>query len=101
MSSNGLVGLLVRWLIIAASLVVAAWIVPGIHVEGTNAWIAVLVMAAVLGLINALVRPILQFLSCGCIVLTLGLFLLIINAATFAMASWVCDNWLDIGFKVD
>lgn len=93
--------ILVRWLIIAAALVVAAWIVPGIDVTDTNGWVAVLVTAAVLGVINTFVRPILQILSCGCIVLTLGLFLLVINAATLALAAWISENWLDVGFRVD
>ncbi|RIK41065.1 MAG: hypothetical protein DCC58_12995 [Chloroflexi bacterium] len=93
--------LLVRWLMIAASLVVAAWLVPGIEVTDTNGWVAVLVTAAVLALINTFVRPILQLLSCGCIILTLGLFLLVINAATFAMAAYISENWLDVGFHVD
>lgn len=93
--------LLLRWLIIAASLVVAAWLVPGIQVDDRNAWVAVLVTAAVLGLINTFVRPILQVLSCGCIILTLGLFLLVINAATLAMAAWISEHWLDVGFRVD
>jgi putative membrane protein len=100
-TSGEIVGILIRWLIIAVSLVVAVWIVPGIEVSDTNAWLAVLVTAAVLGLINTFVRPFLQILSCGCIVLTLGLFLLLINAATLALAAWISENWLHVGFSID
>jgi putative membrane protein len=93
--------LLIRWVIVAASLMVAVLIVPGIHIVGTNAWLAVAIMAVVLGFINAIIRPILALLSCGCIVATLGLFIFVINAFTLWLASWVCQNWLNIGFKVD
>ena len=55
--------LLVRWIIAALALFVAAWIVPGIRVEGV-AWVVYAVMAIILGLINAVVRPILKLLTC-------------------------------------
>lgn len=92
--------LILRWLITAVSLYVAVLIVPGITVEG-NAWFAFTIMALVLGLVNALIRPILKFLSCGLIILTLGLFVLVINAGTFMIASWIAQNWLKIGFYVE
>ena len=92
--------LILRWLIIALSLYVAVLVVPGIEVVG-NAWIAFSVMALVLGLVNAVIRPILKFFSCGFIFLTLGLFSLVINAVTFWLASEISQNWFDIGFYVD
>ena len=92
--------LIIRWLVIAISLVVAVLIVPGITIDG-NIWWAVAVTALVLGFVNAIIRPILQFLSCGCIVATLGIFLLVINAATLWAASWVSQNWFNAGFVVD
>ncbi len=93
--------LIVRWLIVAVALVVATRIVPGIRVEDTNAWVAVGVMAIVLGLVNAFIRPLLSFLSCGFIVLTMGLFMLVINAVTLWLAAYISVNWLNIGFHVD
>lgn len=93
--------LILHWLINVVALVVAAWLTPGIVVVDQTGWVAVAVMAAVLALVNALVRPILTLLSCGLIVITLGLFLLVVNAATFALASWICVNWLGVGFYVD
>lgn len=92
--------LLVRWLIIAVSLFVAAWLVPGIRVEG-NAWLIFTVMAVILGLVNAVVRPVLAFLSCSLIILTLGLFVLVINAITLWLASAIAVNWFHVGFYVD
>jgi putative membrane protein len=79
---------------------VAVFIVPGIRVED-NAWLAVAVMALILGLVNAILRPILSLLSCGCIILTLGFFLLIINAFTLWISSWIAVNLFGIGFYVE
>jgi putative membrane protein len=93
--------ILIRWLITALAVVAAAALVPGIEVTGSSGWLTVIVMAAVLGLINAIVRPILALLSCGCIVVTLGLFMLVINTFTFWLASYITTAWLDLGFQVD
>ncbi|MHB9004852.1 MAG: phage holin family protein [Coriobacteriia bacterium] len=92
--------LLIRWLVTAIALMIVVLVVPGITVEG-NAWIAVGVMALVLGLVNAFLRPLLNFMACGLIVLTLGLALPFINALTLWLSSWICVNWLDIQFVVD
>jgi putative membrane protein len=91
--------LILRWLIIAAAVALAAWIVPGIEVIDQQGWLAVLLFAAVLGLVNAFIRPILKLLSCGCIALTLGLFIFIVNAAAFWIAGWIA-GLLGIGFIV-
>jgi len=93
--------LIIRWLITALALVVAAAIVPGIEIQEQNAWVTVLVMAAVFGLVNAFVRPILTLLSCPLILLTLGLFLLVINAVALMLASWIAVNWFGQGFYVN
>jgi putative membrane protein len=93
--------LFIRWIIIAVSLVVAAWLIPGIVIADTNGWIAVGVMAAVLGFVNAIIRPILAFFSCGCIVLTMGLFMLVINAAMLSLSSWIATTIFGVGFYVD
>jgi len=92
--------LLVRWIIVAVALILTAYIVPGITVEG-NGIIVVLGMAVVLGFVNAFIRPLLTFLSCGFIVITLGLFLLVINAVSLWLASWMAQNWFGLGFVVD
>ncbi len=91
---------ILRWLITVVALIVAALVVPGIHVNDTNAWIAFGVMALILGLINAVLRPVLQLLSIGFIILTLGLFLLVINAFTLWLSSEIARA-LGIGFFVD
>lgn len=92
--------LLIRWVIVAFSLFVAAWLVPGIRVEG-NAWLIYAVMAIILGLINAVVRPILTLLTCSLVIFTLGLFVLVINALTLWLASSIAVNWFNVGFYID
>jgi len=83
------------------AIAAATLLVPGIRVEETGGWVAVGIMALVLGFMNAILRPILAFLSCGCIVATLGLFMLVINGITFWAASWVAVNVFNVGFYVD
>ena len=92
--------LLIRWVIVALALILTAYLVPGITVEG-NGIIVVLGMAVVLGFVNAFIKPVLTFLSCGFIVLTMGLFLLVINAISLWLASWMAQNWFSLGFVVD
>ncbi|MGB7055612.1 MAG: phage holin family protein [bacterium] len=92
--------LLIRWVIVAFSLFVAAWLVPGIRIEG-NAWLIFTVMAVILGLVNAVVRPLLTLLTCSLVILTLGLFVLVINALTLWLASSIAVNWFHVGFYVD
>jgi len=93
--------LFIRWIIISVSLVVAAWLIPGIIISDTNGWVAVGVMAAILGFMNAIIRPILAFFSCGCIVLTMGLFMLVINALVLYLSSWIATTIFGVGFYVD
>jgi putative membrane protein len=91
--------LVIRWFITAVSLFVAAWLVKGIRVEG-NAWAAFAVTAVILGLVNALIRPLLKLLSCPLIILTLGLFVLVINGISLWLASKIAVNWFHVGFYV-
>lgn len=91
--------LLIRWLVAALALFLAAWIVPGIEVA-PNAWWVFAVMAVVLGLVNAVIRPVLKLLSCGLIILTLGLFSLVVNGLTLWLASSIAVNWFHVGFYV-
>jgi len=72
----------VRWVVSSAAIAIVAWLLPGIRAgTGTTGAITVVVAAAVLGLLNTFVKPLLKVLSCPLILLTLGLFLFIINAA--------------------
>jgi putative membrane protein len=91
---------IIRWFITAIAVAVAAWITPGITLEG-NGVVAVVITALILGLVNALIRPILKVLSCGLIVVTLGLFTLVINAICLWLASWISVDLFHIGFNVN
>ena len=79
---------LVSWAISAVAIAAAAWLVPGNIVEGDRL-VVIVAMALVLGLINTFVRPILTFFSIPLVLITLGLFLLVINAAAFWLASYL------------
>lgn len=90
--------LLLRWAASAAAVGFAAWLLPGIEVRGGTG--SLFAFAALLGLANAVVRPVLRFLSCGLIALTLGLFLLVINAAILLLTARAGEV-LGIGVWVD
>jgi len=92
---------LLRWAITAGAVGVATWIVSGIHVEEPHRVLTVVLVALVLGLVNAFVRPIVKVLSCGLIILTLGLFTLVINGLILWLASWITVHWLSLNFHVD
>ncbi len=81
---------ILRLLVTAASLWVAVHFVPGITYTGS--WMGLLGVALVFGIINAIVRPILYFLTCPLIVLTLGLFVLLLNAAMLGLTSAVAQS---------
>ncbi len=92
--------LLKRWLVIMLAVYVAAWLVPGIQVS-SGGWTAYAIMAAVLALLNAILLPILKTLSCGLIVLSLGLFSLVLNAAMFMLSSNISQAWFGAGYQVN
>jgi putative membrane protein len=92
---------LIKWGITAIALLAAVFLIPGIHVDDNNAIVAVLITAAILSVLNVIVKPILMFLSCGCIAATLGLFLFVINAFVLWFAAWVSQNWFGTGFRID
>jgi len=89
------VGFILRVLINAAALALAARIVPGISLAG---WGPALLAGLVLGLVNALVRPVLVILTFPLTLLTLGLFLLVLNAFCLALTSWLVPGFDIAGF---
>jgi putative membrane protein len=94
------VSILIRWIITGLALFAAAWLVPGINVAG-NGWTVYAVMAVILALVNAIVRPILKLLTCPLILLTLGIFVLVINGFTLWLASEIAQRWFGVGYSVD
>jgi putative membrane protein len=75
---------LVHWLITGLALVAADWLLSGIQIHSTA---ALVLGALVLGLVNALVRPVLVLLTLPLTLLTLGLFYLVVNGVAFALAA--------------
>ena len=90
-----MLGFVLRLLIGALGFWLASELVPGIEVHG--AW-TLLGAALLLGIVNAVVRPLLVILTLPITVLTLGLFLLVINAATLGLVAWMLDNFTIAGF---
>jgi putative membrane protein len=88
--------LLLAWLVIAAAVVVAAWIVSGVDVEG-GFW-SVLLVAAVLGLVNVIVGTILRVLTFPLLILTLGLFSIVINMIVLWVTTLLTDRLEIDGF---
>jgi putative membrane protein len=93
--------LVIRWLINFLALFAAAWLVKGITVDGGGGWTVFAIMAIILGLVNAILRPLLKLLTCPLIILTLGLFTLVINGFTLWLSSRIAVNWFHVGFYVD
>jgi len=96
------------WLVTTAlAVAAAAWLLDGIVFEGPTEWpdefteklVPLLLVALILGVVTSFVKPILTILSIPFIIVTLGLFLLVINAAMLRLTSWLADE-LDIGFTV-
>lgn len=85
--------LIIRWLLNSLALWAVAYIIPGFHYRD---WIAIALAAAVLGLLNALVKPILYVLTLPITILTLGLFLVVLNALMLKVTAGIVP-----GFAID
>ncbi|MCU0303585.1 MAG: phage holin family protein [Thermoanaerobaculales bacterium] len=86
---------LIHWLVIAIALWATAYILPGVNVSSYG---ALAVAAIVLGLVNALVRPVLTILTLPITILTLGLFYLAVNGFTFMLAAFLVPGFQVGGF---
>lgn len=84
---------LIHWLVSALAILITSYILPGVHVSG---FMAALVLAVVLGAINIFIRPVLIFLTLPITILTLGLFVLVINGLLIMLVSYIVP-----GFVVD
>ncbi len=90
--------LIIRWLINTLALYVAVRVVPGVDYTGGPA--GLVIVAALFGLVNATLRPILALLTCPLVLVTLGLFLFVINAMMLLFTGWLSRQF-DLGFQVD
>ena len=83
----------IHFIVSTIAILITAYILPGVHVSG---FLAAFVLAVVLGAINLILRPILIFLTLPITILTLGLFVLVINGLLVMLASYIVP-----GFTVD
>lgn len=94
--------MLARLIVNALALAAAIFIVPGINLAGTS-WtdkvVPLLIIAALFGVVNSVIKPITKVVSFPVIILTLGLFLWAINAAMLMLTSWIARK-VGVGFSV-
>ncbi len=81
-----MVMILIRWILFALAVLFIGWMLPGISISG---FVAALILVVVIALINALLRPLISFLTMPINMLTLGLFGFIINALLFMLAGFL------------
>lgn len=89
--------LALRFIVNLAGLWVAAQVVPGVHVDDLPSLLA---GTAIFAVVNVLLRPLANLVSCCLIVFTFGLFVLVINAVLLAVTAWIAGR-LDLAFRVD
>lgn len=95
-----------RWFINAVALLAAAFIVPGIRLSASgaspqmNEWMTLAIVALIFGVINAIIRPIVVLLTLPLTIITLGLFMFVINALMLLLTSRIAQAF-DLGFRVD
>jgi putative membrane protein len=88
--------LISKWLLLAAALLFVAYVYDGVTLNGFQ---AALIAAFVIGLLNTFVKPLLVILTLPVTVITVGLFLFVINALMFWAAAWLLDGFNVAGFK--
>lgn len=96
--SERVAAFIIRWLVTAAAVWVAAAIVGGIHLEG---WESTLLVALILGLLNAILRPLLVLGALPAIIMTMGFGLILINTALLALTAWIAGKFDRITFDID
>lgn len=86
---------IIHFLVSAIAILITAYILPGVHIDG---FLAALILAVVLGAINAILRPILIFLTLPLTIVTLGLFVLVINGLLIMLASYIVPGFTVASF---
>ncbi len=91
---------ILRWIVTALAVGVAVWLVPGIEVIDSQAWVGVILTALILSLVDIVIKPILQVLSLPITVITLGIFYLVVNTLLLYLAVWIANGIFGIGFDI-
>lgn len=98
--------LLLRLLVNAVALLVAAWLVPGIYLSVAkgaatpNDWVTLIIVALIFGVVNVVIRPIVLLLTLPLTIITLGLFTFVVNALMLILTSWIAEG-MGLGFRVN
>jgi putative membrane protein len=103
MAPSGAMGIIIRLVITAVSLWIATLLIDGIELttESVPGKIGTLLaVAAIFGIVNAVLRPIIKIIGCALYVLTLGLIAIVVNALLFMLTSWIAGQF-DLPFHVD
>jgi putative membrane protein len=98
--------MLVRWFINAVALLIAALIIPKIRLTasgtspGLNEWVTLAIVALIFGVINAIIRPVVVLLTLPFTIVTLGLFMFVVNALMLLLTSRIAQA-MNLGFRVE
>ncbi len=98
--------LLIRLIINAVALLVAAWLVPGIYLSVARGatkpddWLTLGIVALIFGVVNVIIRPVVLLFTLPLTILTLGLFTFVVNALMLILTSWIAQG-IGLGFRVD
>jgi len=90
---------ILRWVINMVALYAAIALLRNTYIIYTGNWIDLIWLALIFGLVNAILRPPFKALSCLLIIVTLGLFTLVINALLFALTGWIGSQF-GVGFTL-
>jgi len=93
-----MVKFILRALVVAVGFWVAAHFVPGVHIHG---WKTLLAASVLLGIANGLVRPIVTLLTLPITIITLGLFLLVVNGLMVLLVGWLLHQFHDYSYQIN
>lgn len=91
---------ILRWIITAVAVAAAVWLVPGVFVWNDSTWVAVILVALILSLIDMSIKPILQLFSIPITMLTLGIFYIVVNTLMLYLAAWIANGLFGAGFEI-
>ena len=91
---------ILRWIINAVALYLAIFLLDGRGVDFTGNWVSIIWLALIFGLVNAFLGPLLKLLTCPLIILTLGLFTILINTFLFWLTGWIGQSF-NLGLTIN
>jgi putative membrane protein len=92
-------GIIISLVVNGLALYAADWLLEGVNFTGN--WVAFVVLAAIFALVNTFVKPIIRILTLPITAVTLGLFLIVVNALMISLTAWIAGLFPEIGFTVE